>query len=91
MSRLFYDSMQRDKNELIPEALLLRPKSALVGCIRGTMTKTGLCVSAELDEATYRKSQKVVAEDMQRLALKEHDTLPGWNYTLSPRSSIPTS
>jgi transposase len=69
----------------------LRSLALMLGYIRGTTTKTGLSVSAELDEETYRKSQKVAAEDMRRLTLEEHDTLPAWNYTLSPRSPVPGS
>jgi len=70
----------------------LRSLDIMLGYIRGTTTQTGLRVSAELDEAVYRKPQKVTAEEMDSLDLIRHDTFPAWNYTLRPRrSAIPHS
>jgi hypothetical protein len=63
----------------------LRSLRILLGYIRGTTTSTGLTVEAHLDEATYRKGQKVSREEMDRLNLKRHEVCPEWNYTLSPR------
>jgi hypothetical protein len=42
----------------------------MLGYIRGTTTQTGLAITAQLDEATYRKGQKVSAEDMGLLKVK---------------------
>jgi hypothetical protein len=58
------------------------------GRIRGTTTRTGLKVTASLDEATYRKGQKVTREDMRGLNVRPHDALPRWNYILKPRASL---
>src|SRR5262249_40127807 len=58
----------------------LRSLDLMLGYIRGTTTRTGLAVTAELDEATYRKRQKVTAEEVRRLRVKHHVTCPDWNY-----------
>jgi transposase len=63
----------------------LRSLAIMLGYIRGTTTRTGLLVKAQLDEDTYRKGQKVSREEMDQLNLKRHDVCPEWNYTLSPR------
>jgi hypothetical protein len=57
----------------------------MFGYIRGTSTKTGLTVSAELDEGTYRKGQAVSKEEMDRLRIPPYSICPEWNYTISPR------
>ena len=62
----------------------LRSLDLMLGYIRGTTTRTGLAVSARLDEATYKKGQKVTAKDVSRMHVKYHDTCSDWNYTLSP-------
>jgi hypothetical protein len=67
----------------------LRSLRIMLGYIRGTTTRTGLRVTASLDEATYRKGQKVAREDMEGLNLKRHETLPQWNYTITPHISTP--
>jgi hypothetical protein len=64
----------------------LRTLGVVLGYIRGTTTRTGLTVKASLDEATYRKAQKVSRDEMRSLNLKHHEVLPQWNYTISPRS-----
>lgn len=66
----------------------LRSLNMMLGYIRGTTTLTGLRVGAELDEAVYRKAQKVTAEEMGSLDLIYHDTCPAWNYTLRPRRGV---
>ena len=63
----------------------LRTLRLMLGYIRGTTTRTGLKVTARLDERLYRKSQKARREDMARLNLAPHATHPCWNYTISPR------
>lgn len=45
---------------------------------------TGLKVKATLVRKKYRNGQKVSDKEMARLQLKKHDTLPSWNYSLSP-------
>jgi hypothetical protein len=64
----------------------LRSLSVMLGYIRGTTTTTGLTVTAALDEATYRKGQKVTTEDIKQLSIQHHDAQPQWNYTISPRT-----
>ena len=56
----------------------------MLGYIRGTTTRTGLTVTAKLDETPYKKGQTVAAEGISRLRVKHHDTCSDWNYTLSP-------
>jgi len=63
----------------------LRSLEVMLGYIRGTSTKTGLTVTAELDEGTYRKGQVVSAEEVKRWQLTPHSVCPDWNYTISPR------
>lgn len=64
----------------------LRTLSTMLGYIRGTTTKTGLCVSAHLDNATYLRGQKVARAEVKGLCVREHDVCPKWNYTIRPRS-----
>jgi hypothetical protein len=45
----------------------------------------GLKVKATLVRRKYKTGQKVSDKEMSQLQLERHDTLPGWNYTLSPR------
>ncbi len=63
----------------------LKTLGLMLGYILGTTTRTGLTVTAHLDESLYRKGQKVTREDMDRLSLTSHATYPRWNYTISPR------
>ena len=63
----------------------LRSLGIMLSYIRGTTTQTGLAVTAQLDEATYQKGQKVSVEAVRLLRVRHHDTFPDWNYTLSPR------
>lgn len=45
---------------------------------------TGLKVKATLVRKRYSNGQKVSDKEMAQLQLKKHDTLPNWNYSLSP-------
>jgi hypothetical protein len=63
----------------------LRTVGRLLAFVRGTATKTGLAVTAALDEAAYPKGVRVSTAAMQALEIRHHDTCPLWNYTLSPR------
>ena len=45
----------------------------------------GLKVKATLVRRRYKNGQKVSDKEMSELQLEKHDTLPDWNYTLSPR------
>ena len=52
--------------------------------IRNTKTQTGLRVTAYLDRTHYQTGQSPDPEQLQRLRLFPHDTLPKWNYTIEP-------
>jgi hypothetical protein len=65
----------------------LRTLEIMLGYIRGTATTTGLAVVAHLDEATYKKGQKVSKEDLAKVKLETHAVCPNWNYTISPMQS----
>lgn len=59
--------------------------------IRTTTTETGLRVRAVLHNKTYPKGVKVSDEELEKLALREHSTLPKWNYTIKPRKTAELS
>jgi len=44
----------------------------------------GLKVKATLVRKRYKNGQKVSDKEMSQLQLENHDTLPNWNYTISP-------
>lgn len=69
----------------------LRSLEIMLRYIRGTATRTGLGVTAQLDEGTYRKQQMLLTKDLSRIRVRHHDTCPDWNYTLSPRDKRPAN
>jgi Rhodopirellula transposase DDE domain len=69
----------------------LRSLEIMLGHIRGTMTETGLAVTAHLDEGFYKKSVPYGPKDVDQLCLNSHDVCPQWNYTISPQSNTPCS
>ena len=56
----------------------------ILNFIRHTCTRTGLTVSAYLDRRQYPTGTSPDPEQVRRLSLKRHSTLPAWNYTLAP-------
>lgn len=58
----------------------------VINLIGATRTKSGLRVKAMLDEGTYELGIKIPDEEMDRLDLRPHRTLPAWNYTLVQRT-----
>jgi hypothetical protein len=52
--------------------------------IRTTKTETGLRVRARLVRKHYATGERVSDAEMAELLLTRHQTLPDWNYTLSP-------
>lgn len=56
-----------------------------LNCIGTTTTKTGLTVRAQLVDQLYEKDVKITDAQMHDLPISNHDSLPKWNYTLSPR------
>jgi DDE family transposase len=63
----------------------LRTLEIMLGYIRGTTTTTGLKVTVSLDDAHYKKRQKVTQEDFAELLVSLHNVCPSWNYTRRPR------
>jgi hypothetical protein len=65
-----------------------RPLDSYDTCLKylaTTRTATGLTVRAYLDKAEYEKGVEIAKEEMARLRLERHKTLPKWNYTVTPR------
>jgi hypothetical protein len=65
-----------------------RPLTSLelmLGYIRGTTTETGLTVEGFLMARAFPRGEKVSRKDMERLALRAHETCPDRNYTIAPR------
>lgn len=56
----------------------------MLNFIRTTKTKTGLRVRATLMQGAYPKGIKPTTAQMALVNLLPHDTLPQWNYTISP-------
>jgi hypothetical protein len=56
----------------------------ILNFIRTTSTKTGLAISAYLDRRHYPTGTEPTLDQLQRLKLEPHDTLPKWNYTIRP-------
>jgi hypothetical protein len=56
----------------------------ILNFIRTTSTKTGLAVSAYLDRRHYPTGTEPTHEQLRRLKLEPHETLPSWNYTIRP-------
>jgi transposase len=59
--------------------------ATVVNLISNTKTKTGLCVEASLDYASYEKGLKVSREQMEQLNLSRDEFHGEWNYSLRPR------
>jgi hypothetical protein len=62
----------------------LKSYETVMKYIRTTTTVTGLQVKARLLHKTYPKGQTISQKQIKELQLTRHDTLPAWNYTLSP-------
>ena len=67
----------------------LRSYETILKYMRRTKTNPkdgpGLKVRASLVRKEYKNGQKVSDKEMSQLKVKRHDTLPLWNYTISPR------
>jgi len=59
--------------------------ATIIKLISATTTKSGLKVSAVLDENVYEKGRKVTKAEMDDLRLDVHAFHPEWNYTIHPR------
>jgi hypothetical protein len=56
----------------------------ILGYARSTRTAGGLRVDAYLDPKDYPTGVKISDAAMRDVAITPHDTLPNWNYTISP-------
>lgn len=56
----------------------------ILNYISTTKTSTGLKVKAYIDSKKYRKGINVSDQQMKQMNLDKHDSLPKWNYTISP-------
>ena len=65
----------------------LRTLTKFLSLLRGTTTRTGLQVTAELDPRDYATKIKVPNAEFKALNLKRHKVCPKWNYTIAPRQS----
>ena len=62
----------------------LESYQTILNYINTTKTSTGLKVKAYLDTKEYKKDIKISDQQMKQLNLDKYDTLPKWNYTISP-------
>jgi hypothetical protein len=62
----------------------LESYETVVNYIRTTTTSSGLQVNARLLPKRYPKGEAIPDQKMKQLVLTNHQTLPGWNYTLTP-------
>jgi hypothetical protein len=65
----------------------LRSLERLLAFVRGTTTRSGLVVTAGVDERTYATRIRVSNAEMEELKIRHHNICPKWNYTISPRLS----
>jgi hypothetical protein len=56
----------------------------MLNFLNATTTQQGLVVKATLCETHYQTGRKISDEQMGRLNLQKHETLPQWNYTIRP-------
>ncbi len=63
----------------------LRCLGTMLGYIRGTVTSTGLGVTAKLLERTYLTKIRVTKQEMESVRVIRHRECPNWNYTIKRR------
>ena len=63
----------------------LRTLETMLACIRGTTTRTGLRVSAWLNDKIYPTKIKVPNAEMKSLNLQRLPICPKWSYIIRPR------
>ena len=66
----------------------LRTLERMLALIRGTRTKTGLRVDADLLDGVYETGIRISDNAMRWLHIDPHKTCPQWNYTLRPRPTL---
>lgn len=65
----------------------LRDLPTMLGFIRGTRTKTGLRVTARLDQRRYQTKIKVPDREVKQINIHRTRKCRQWNYTISPQIS----
>ena len=65
----------------------LRTLTKFLSLLRGTKTRTGLQVTAELDPREYATKIKVPNAEFKALNIKHHSVCKKWNYTIAPQES----
>jgi hypothetical protein len=65
----------------------LRTLGRILGFIRGTTTKRGLKIDAEVDPVTYEKGLKISDSQMRSLNITRRRFCSELNYTIHPRQS----
>lgn len=58
--------------------------ATVINLITSTTTKTGLKITAELDENIYKKGIKVSDKEMEELNIKRDNFHGEWNYVIRP-------
>ncbi len=52
--------------------------------IQATTTKTGLTVTALVNERTYAIGKKIPDDLFNQIPISNYSELPAWNYTIPP-------
>ena len=63
----------------------LRTLDTLLGFIRGTRNRTGLRVTARLNDKRYAAKIRVTDDEMSQINIHSHMTCPQWNYSIKPK------
>jgi hypothetical protein len=58
--------------------------AVIISLINGTTTKTGLSVSAKIDENVYETGIKISDEEFEKINLKKYKFHGEWNYIIRP-------
>ena len=66
----------------------LLTQQTVIDLISHTKTKTGLKITAVLDQNRYEKGIKVSDQEMQQIKLRKHTWHGEWNYTISPKDRV---
>jgi hypothetical protein len=59
--------------------------AVIIGLINGTTTKSGLKVTAKLDEREYKTGIKISDEEFEKINLKRYKFHGEWNYIIRPK------
>jgi hypothetical protein len=65
----------------------LGSRAVIVNLIGNTTTRTGVTITADLDENTYPTGSNVSAAELAAIRLNPKTFHGDWNYTILPRAS----